>query len=105
MEQRQWSVQGKAKLKKSGETDKFIRHFRRNSSEHVAAKAKITERALERLDVVEKPWESWELRMEIAAAPRSGSVVARFEDAVVERGAIGDLPWRRDRRAPCPVRR
>src|SRR5262249_3021029 len=37
--QRQWSVQGKAKVKRSGETDKFIRHFNRNSSEHVAAKA------------------------------------------------------------------
>ena len=34
----------------AGETDKFIRHFRRNSSEHVAAKAKITDRALERLE-------------------------------------------------------
>src|SRR5207249_6324432 len=36
--QRQWAVQGKAKLQKSGENDKHIREFRRNSSEHVAAK-------------------------------------------------------------------
>jgi ATPase subunit of ABC transporter with duplicated ATPase domains len=87
-EQRQWSVQGKAKVAKSGETDKFIRHFRRNSSEHVAAKAKITDRALERLEAnaVEKPWESWDLRMEIAAAPRGGAVVARLAGAVVHRG-------------------
>ena len=41
-----WSLQGKAKLKKSGENDKNIRAFRRNSSEHVAAKAKITDRGL-----------------------------------------------------------
>ena len=86
--QRQWSVQGKAKLKKSGETDKFIREFRRNSSEHVAAKAKITDRALARLEAnaVEKPWEGWDLRMEIASAPRSGAVVARLAGAVVRRG-------------------
>ena len=86
--QRQWSVQGKAKLKKSGETDKFIREFRRNSSEHVAAKAKITDRALARLEAnaVEKPWEGWALRMEIASAPRSGAVVARLAGAVVRRG-------------------
>ena len=84
--QREWSLQGVSKVRKSNENDKYIRHFRTNSSEHVAAKAKITERALERLDVVEKPWEGWDLRMEIAAAPRSGSVVARFEDAVVQRG-------------------
>jgi ATPase subunit of ABC transporter with duplicated ATPase domains len=86
--QRDWSVQGKAKVKKSDETDKFIRHFRTNSSEHVAAKAKITDRALERLeaDAVEKPWEGWELRMDIAAAPRSGAVVSRLVGTVVRRG-------------------
>ena len=63
-------------------------HFRRNSSEHVAAKAKITDRALERLEAnaVDKPWEGWDLRMEIAAAPRSGAVVARLTGAVVRRG-------------------
>ena len=89
-EQRQWSVQGVAKVAKSGETDKFIRHFRRASSEHVAAKAKITDKALERLEAnaVDKPWESWDLRMEIAAAPRSGAVVTRLSDAIVERGSF-----------------
>jgi ATPase subunit of ABC transporter with duplicated ATPase domains len=84
--ERQWSLQGVSKVRKSGETDKFIRHFRTQSSEHVAARARLTERAAERLVAVEKPWEGWELRMEIAAAPRSGSVVARFDDAVVRRG-------------------
>jgi len=93
--QRQWSVQGKAKINKSGETDKHIREFRRNSSEHVAAKAKITDRALARLEAnaVDKPWEGWDLRMEIAAAPRSGAVVARLAGAVVRRGdfALGPI--------------
>ncbi len=86
--QRQWSVQGKAKIKKSGETDKHIREFRRNSSEHVAAKAKITDRALARLEAnaVDKPFEGWDLRMEIATAPRSGAVVARLAGTVVRRG-------------------
>jgi ATPase subunit of ABC transporter with duplicated ATPase domains len=86
--QRQWSVQGAAKVKKSGETDKHIRQFRRNSSEHVAAKAKITDRALARLEAnaIDKPWEGWDLRMEIAAAPRSGAVVARMAGAVVRLG-------------------
>jgi ATPase subunit of ABC transporter with duplicated ATPase domains len=86
--QRQWSVQGKAKLAKSGENDKNIREFRRNSSEHVAAKAKITDRALARLDAnaVDKPWEGWDLQMAIATAPRSGAVVVRLARAVVRRG-------------------
>jgi ATPase subunit of ABC transporter with duplicated ATPase domains len=88
--QRQWSVQGAAKVAKSGETDKFIRHFRRNSSEHVAAKAKITDRALERLvsNAVDKPWESWDLRMEIAPAPRGGAVVTELHGATVTRGTF-----------------
>jgi len=89
-EQRQWSVQGTAKAAASGEPDKHIRQFKRNSSEHVAAKAKITDKALERLEAkaVDKPWESWDLRMEIAAAPRSGAVVARLCAAVVTRGTF-----------------
>ena len=44
--------------------------------------------ALERLEAVDKPWEGWELRLEVAAAPRSGDVVARLDGAVVERGAF-----------------
>ena len=60
----------------------------RNSSEHVAAKAKITDKALERLEAnaVDKPWESWDLRMEIAAAPRGGAVVARLTGGDRRRG-------------------
>ncbi|HTD51182.1 MAG TPA: ABC-F family ATP-binding cassette domain-containing protein [Acidimicrobiia bacterium] len=89
-EQRQWSVRGTAKVAKSGETDKYIRQFKRNSSEHVAAKAKITDKALERLEAnaIAKPWQSWDLRMDIAAAPRGGAVVARLSGAVVTRGSF-----------------
>src|SRR4029078_1712363 len=88
LRQRQWSVQGTAKVKKSGENDKHIRQFRRNSSEHVAAKAKITDRALARLEAaaIDKPWAGWDLRMELASAPRSGAVVARLAAAVVHLG-------------------
>jgi ATPase subunit of ABC transporter with duplicated ATPase domains len=86
--QRQWAVQGKAKVKRSDERDKFVRHFRTSASEHVAAKARITDRAIERLDAqqVDKPWEGWELRMEIATAPRGGALVARLAGATVRRG-------------------
>src|SRR5690606_21820886 len=77
--QREWSVQGVRKAKRdTAEKDKFIKHLRVASSEKVAAKARATERALERLDPVSKPFEGWELRLEIATAPRSGDVVARL---------------------------
>ncbi|HMJ77686.1 MAG TPA: ABC-F family ATP-binding cassette domain-containing protein [Iamia sp.] len=83
---REWSVQGVAKVKTSGETDKHIKHFNTQSSEKLAGKAARSEKALERLEVVDKPFEGWELRLELATAERSGAVAARLTDAVVERG-------------------
>src|SRR6185312_402647 len=53
------------------------RNKRAETSEKQAAKARQTQRAIERLDVVEEPRKEWELRMTIAAAPRSGAVVGR----------------------------
>jgi ATPase subunit of ABC transporter with duplicated ATPase domains len=85
--QRQWANQGLRRARRSGETDKFIRHRHMQSSEHVAAKARITDKALARLDTVDKPWEGWDLRLSIADAGRSGDVVARLVDAVVVRAA------------------
>ena len=43
---------------------------------------------IERLDVVEEPRKEWDLRLEIAAAPRAGAVVATLRGAVVRRGAF-----------------
>jgi ATPase subunit of ABC transporter with duplicated ATPase domains len=57
-------------------------------SEKLAGKVKATERMLERLDVVEEPRKEWELRMEIAAAPRAGAVVATLREAVLRRGGF-----------------
>jgi ATPase subunit of ABC transporter with duplicated ATPase domains len=87
--QKEWSVQGaRAAKKDTSEKDKFIRRFKVASSEQQAAKAKITERALSRLEAVEKPWEGWDLRFQLAGAPRSGDVVVRLHGALVERGTF-----------------
>ncbi len=43
---------------------------------------------LARIETVEKPYEPWELRLSLAPATRSGEVVVRLEDAVVERGSF-----------------
>jgi ATPase subunit of ABC transporter with duplicated ATPase domains len=88
-EQRQWAVVGARNLKKKPkDNDKAQRGFFTNRTEKQAAKVRITEKALERLDVVEKPWEGWQLDLSIASAPRSGAVTARLTDAVVERGSF-----------------
>ena len=85
--QRQWAVQGVNKAKKNPkDNDKAQRDFRLNRTEKQAAKVRVTEKALDRLDVVDKPWEGWQLQLSIASAPRSGAVVARLQDAVVQRG-------------------
>jgi ATPase subunit of ABC transporter with duplicated ATPase domains len=87
-QQREWVQQGRSKVKSSGEGDKLIRHFKTAQTEKLAGKARATDRMLERLDVVEKPWEGWNLRLEFATAPRSGDVVSRLAGAVVERGGF-----------------
>jgi ATPase subunit of ABC transporter with duplicated ATPase domains len=43
---------------------------------------------LARVETVEKPYEPWELRLELSPASRSGDVVVRLEHAVVGRGSF-----------------
>jgi ATPase subunit of ABC transporter with duplicated ATPase domains len=43
---------------------------------------------LARVETVEKPYEPWELRLELSSPSRSADVVARLEHAVVERGSF-----------------
>ena len=86
--EREWAAQGLSKVRKSDEPDKNIRAFKINQTEQLAGRAARTERAIERLDVVDKPREPWQLRLRVASPGRSGDVVARLDGAVVERGAF-----------------
>lgn len=87
--QRAWMEKGvRNARRKATDPDKHVKHFRGQTSEKQAAKAKQTERLIERLETVEEPRKEWELRMEIAAAPRAGAVVAALRDAVVRRGGF-----------------
>ncbi|MFE4369495.1 ABC-F family ATP-binding cassette domain-containing protein [Streptomyces sp. NPDC056835] len=85
--QRSWMEKGvKNARRKASDNDKIGRKFRTESSEQQAAKARQTQRLIERLEVVEEPRKEWELRMEIASADRSGAVVATLRAAEVARG-------------------
>ena len=85
--ERQWATAGVAREKKHPrDNDKSQRKFRIERTESLAGRARRTERALDSLEVVEKPWEGWDLRFAISEAARSGDVVVRLEEAVVERG-------------------
>lgn len=90
--QRNWLEHGvrtarrKARDPRKMDSDKAGRKMRAEATEKQAAKARQTQRRIERLEVVEEPRKEWELRMSIAAAPRSGSVVATLSEATVTRG-------------------
>ncbi|WP_405167195.1 ATP-binding cassette domain-containing protein [Nocardia sp. NBC_01499] len=90
--QRNWLEHGvrnarrKARDPKKVDSDKAGRKMRAESTEKQAAKARQTQRRIERLDAVEEPRKEWELRMTIGNAPRSGSVVATLSDATLTQG-------------------
>ncbi|WP_306360423.1 ABC-F family ATP-binding cassette domain-containing protein [Nocardia sp. CC227C] len=90
--QRNWMEHGvrtarrKAKDPRKLDSDKAGRKMRAESTEKQASKIKQTLKRIERLDAVEEPRKEWELRMAIAAAPRSGTVVATLSNTTVTRG-------------------
>jgi ATPase subunit of ABC transporter with duplicated ATPase domains len=87
--QRSWMEKGvRNAVRKAKDPDKFIKHHHRETSEKQAAKARQTERLIERLEVVDEPRKEWRLQMEIAVAPRAGAVVATARGVVVRRGAF-----------------
>jgi ATPase subunit of ABC transporter with duplicated ATPase domains len=88
--QRQWSETGvrKAKASKNDEPDKNVRRHKTERSEKQAAKVRATERAIERLDAVDKPWRRWELQLRFGGGERSGDVTVRLDRAELRRGSF-----------------
>jgi ATPase subunit of ABC transporter with duplicated ATPase domains len=85
--QRQWATTGvRREARHPRDNDKAQRDFRINRTEKLASKARQTERALESLEPVDKPWEGWDLRYSIEETTRSGDVVVRLAGAVLGRG-------------------
>jgi ATPase subunit of ABC transporter with duplicated ATPase domains len=60
----------------------------RRGTHALRSKVRQAEQALERLEDVPKPYEPWDLRLDLAHEQRAGKVVARLEGAVVERGSF-----------------
>ena len=60
----------------------------RRGTHALMSKTRAAARRVEWLerDRVEKPWQPWELRLDLAPSGRSGDLVVALEDAVVERG-------------------
>ena len=90
----QWSERGVKRAKTSGEPDKSLRASHRERSEKQAGKVKATERELA-CPTVDKPWEGWRLELSLAATARSGDVVVRLDQAVIEAAGTGISVGRR----------
>ncbi|NOJ60806.1 ATP-binding cassette domain-containing protein [Arthrobacter sp. 260] len=87
--QREWSSQGvRNAMKKSPDNDKIRRRASMESSEKQAQKVRQMESRISRLDEVAEPRKEWQLQFSIGEAPRSSSVVATLNAAVVRRGGF-----------------
>ena len=61
----------------------------RRGTHALMTKVRQAERALERVEQVEKPFEPWELHLELEPDRRGGDLVVRLQGVVVERGGFG----------------
>jgi ATPase subunit of ABC transporter with duplicated ATPase domains len=59
----------------------------RRGTHALMSKVRAADKRLERLEEVEKPWAPWRLELSLESQ-RGGEVVARLEEAVVERGGF-----------------
>ena len=85
--QRAWMDKGARNARRRAtDNDKIGRKFRAESTEKQAAKARQTERMIERLEEVQEPRKEWQLSFTIASSPRSGEVVAVARAATVRLG-------------------
>ena len=87
--QREQSVRGALRAqRKAPDGDRAAKGARIEAATHAASRVKGIESQLDRLEQVEEPRKEWQLQMSIAAAPRSGDVVAVLSQAVVRRGGF-----------------
>ncbi|WP_078325720.1 ABC-F family ATP-binding cassette domain-containing protein [Mycobacteroides salmoniphilum] len=85
--QREWSSQGvRNAMRKAPDNDKIRRRAASESSEKQAQKVRQMESRIARLEEVDEPRKEWVLEFTIGAAPRSSSIVAALDNAVVRQG-------------------
>ena len=77
--------QGQAKGASSRKLARQTGGSDRRATHALASKVRAAGRRLEQLERVEKPWEPWRLQMSIETRGRAGDVVARLENAVMQR--------------------
>jgi len=87
--QREQSVRGAARAKyRAPDNDRAAKGARIEAATHAAGRVKTIESQLKHLDEVDEPRKEWSLQLSIAAAPRSGEVVAVLSEALLRRGTF-----------------
>ncbi|MDL9935773.1 ABC-F family ATP-binding cassette domain-containing protein [Gordonia sp. ABSL1-1] len=85
--QREWTSQGvRNAMRKAPDNDKIRRRAASESSEKQAQKVRQMESRIARMEEVVEPRKEWQLEFTIGSAPRSSSVVATLNNAVVRQG-------------------
>ena len=85
--QREWSSQGvRNAMRKAPDNDKIRRRAATESSEKQAQKVRQMESRIARLEEVAEPRKEWTLEFTIGVAPRSSSVVATLDNALIRQG-------------------
>lgn len=85
---RQWSEQGARRARTSDEPDVHVRNAKIARAERGAGKAAGVERQRDRLEVVEKPFEPWILKLRFADTVAGSQRMAALHEAVVRRGSF-----------------
>jgi ATPase subunit of ABC transporter with duplicated ATPase domains len=65
-----------------------VRNFKIDQTEQLAGRAARTQKAMERLEVVDRPHEPWQLRLSVSSPGRGGDVVAACDGLVARRGSF-----------------
>jgi ATPase subunit of ABC transporter with duplicated ATPase domains len=92
--ERSWASKGANRAARNPrDGDKIVRNNAIESSENLAARARRTERAIDRLETVDKPWEPWRLQFDFGVVERSGDLVVDLRQVEIARGsfALGPL--------------
>jgi ATPase subunit of ABC transporter with duplicated ATPase domains len=74
--------------RRRGEASTAGKGASRRLKKALSQRTRSVERRIETLERVDKPWEPWDLHLDLAPTTRGGDVVVRLDDAVVERGSF-----------------
>ncbi len=86
-QKKEWAARGESRARKRpADNDRNRRMAELASAEEQIGAAKAVSNRLDRLEVVDKPWQPWQLRFTITEAARGSSEVVAARDLVLERG-------------------